>query len=124
MGIQSLLISIAKPVVSVVFGGVILWQVAEHCGSMKGRAIVHVPIPKVELIVDDVPYRVESLYGFADRLADLAPGRHVVQMHRDGRVLYREEFTLGRGEEVILSAWDGYTDGRSPGQDEREGLER
>jgi hypothetical protein len=35
-------------------------------------------------------------------------------MLRNGRVLYQEEFTLAAGEERILIACDGYTDGRSP----------
>src|SRR5271163_1661622 len=100
MFVQSLLVSMAKPVASLVLGGVILWQVAEHCGSTKGRAIVHVSMPKVELTVDDVPYWVESM-NESPIVCELTPGRHLVQMHRDGRVLYREEFSVDRGEEII-----------------------
>ncbi len=115
MLLQSLSCSMAKPILSVLLGGVILWQVAVHAGSTKGRAIVHVSTPKVEITVDDATYRVETL-AETPIVCDLTPGRHVVQMQRDGRVLYREEFGLERDKEVILTAWDGYEDGRCPGR--------
>jgi hypothetical protein len=117
MLLQSLSCSIAKPILSVLLGGVILWQVAVHAGSTKGRAIVHVSTPKVQITVDDAPYWVESL-AETPIVCDLTPGRHVVQMHRDGRVLYREEFSLEHDREVILTAWDGYEDGRCPRQED------
>ncbi|MGP0064296.1 MAG: hypothetical protein ACLQGP_11935 [Isosphaeraceae bacterium] len=117
MLIQSLLSSMAKPVLSVLLGGAILWQVAEHAGSTKGRAIVHVSTAQVEITVDNVPYWVESL-AETPIVCDLSPGRHTVQMHRDGRILYREEFEVDRGGEVILAAWDRYTDSRCPRQDD------
>jgi hypothetical protein len=116
MFLQSLSYSLAKPIASVLLGGVILWQVAEHAGSSKGRAIVHVSTPKVEITVDDAPYWVESLET-TPIVCDLTPGHHVVRMHREGRVLYQEEFSVDCGGEVILAAWEGYTDGRSPGQE-------
>jgi hypothetical protein len=117
MLIQSFFLSMAKPVVGVVLGGVILWQVAEHSGSRHGRAIVHVSMPGVEVTVDNAPYWVESLTE-TPIVCELTPGRHLVQMHRDGLVLYREEFTVICGEEIILAAWDGYGDGRSPHREE------
>jgi hypothetical protein len=49
---------------------------------------------------------------------DLRPGRHSARLVKDGRVVYQEEFLLRGGEEVILMAWDGYDDGRSPGRGE------
>jgi hypothetical protein len=113
MFLQSLSYSLAKPIASVLLGGIILWQVAEHAGSSRGRAIVHVSTPKVEITVDDAPYWVESL-DKTPIVCDLTPGRHVVRMHREGRVLYQEEFSVECGGEVILAAWEGYNDGRSP----------
>ena len=59
----------------------------------------------VKVTVDDASYWVESL-NETPIVCELTPGRHLVQMHRDGRVLYREEFTVDRDEEIILSAWN------------------
>jgi hypothetical protein len=91
----------------------IVWQVAVHSGSTNGQVIVHVAMPQVHVAVDDATYWVENLWE-SPIVCDLRPGRHQVRMLRDGRVLYQEEFTLAAGEERILTAWDGYTDGRSP----------
>ena len=43
-------------------GGAILWQVHDHCGSMKCVAYVHVATPGVDVTVDDQTYRVETLW--------------------------------------------------------------
>src|SRR5262249_50408896 len=96
-------------------GGVILWQVSVRSGASKGRAIVHVATPQVELRVGDARYWVETL---ADGpiVCDLRPGRQTVRMFRNGRVVYEEQFAIAAGQEVILTAWDGYHDGRSPEQ--------
>jgi hypothetical protein len=91
----------------------ILWQVVEHCDSSNGQVIIHVAMPPARVVVDGASYDVENLWE-TPIVCDLRPGRHQVWMLRNGRVLYREEFTLGAGEERILTAWDGYTDGRSP----------
>jgi hypothetical protein len=117
MGIPSFILSMARPVGSLLIGGVILWQVAEHSGSTKGRAIVHVATTGVEITVDDAHYRVETIWE-TPIVCELTPGRHTVRMLRGDRVLYNEEFTVYRGEEIILSAWDAYADGRSPGQND------
>jgi hypothetical protein len=91
----------------------ILWQVAERCGSTSCQVIIHVAIPQVHVAVDGATYWVEN-FGETPIVCDLRPGGHEVRMLRNGRVLYQEQFTLGAGEERILTAWDGYTDGRSP----------
>ncbi len=73
MVIQSLLLSMAKWVGSLLLGGVILWHVVEHSGLAKGRAIVHVTKPGVELKVDDVKYRVATLWD-SPIVCELNPG--------------------------------------------------
>jgi hypothetical protein len=70
-------------------------------------------MPEVDVSVDDESYRVKSLWE-SPVVCELRPGRHTVRMIRYGQVLYEEEFTLAAGEERILTAWDGNTDGRSP----------
>ena len=54
-------------------GGVILWQVVEHCGPAKGIAYVHVVKSQVNVTVDDETYWVETLWDTSDRLR-AAPG--------------------------------------------------
>jgi hypothetical protein len=112
---RSILALISKPVGCVVLGGVVLCQVAEHAASSKGRAIVHVTGTGVEIAVDDATYRVNTIMQ-TPIVCKLVPGRHTVRMLRDDRVLYQEEFIVARDQEVILTAWDGYRDGRSPGR--------
>ena len=97
----------------VLLGGAILWQVAAHSGPSTGWAIVHVSTPDVVVTVDEATYPVESLWT-TPVVFELRPGRHTVRMLRADRVLYEEEFSVIPGEETILSAWDGYKDGRSP----------
>jgi hypothetical protein len=117
INVQAVTHAVAKPVGCLLLGGAIIWQVALYAGPPKGRALVHVSMARVEVTVDEARYRVEDL----DRtpiVCELKPGRHMARMTRDGRVLYEEEFEIAPGEDNILVAWDGYTDGRSPGRGE------
>ena len=113
MLIQTLCMALAKRVGALLLGAVILWEVSVHCGATQGRAIVHVSTPKVEVAVDGARYRIETLWD-TPIVCDLRPGRHTVRMFRSGQVVYQEEFTIAAGQELILTAWDGYDDGRSP----------
>jgi hypothetical protein len=108
-----ILLSISRRAGALLLGALILWQVAEHSGPMTGRAIVHVATLPANVTVDDVTYNVESLL-MSPIVCDLSAGRHTVLMLQQGRVLYEEQFTVKPGEELILTAWDGYKDGRSP----------
>src|SRR4051794_29432728 len=73
------------------------WWVVEHVGDPKGTAVVHVTEPGVEVAVGDRTFRVEGRT-YAPLVCELPAGRHVLRMSRGARVLYREVFTLGRGE--------------------------
>ena len=110
---KSLLIPVSRLVGSLLLGGVVLWQVVEHCGPTTGRAIVHVTKVHVDVTVDEDTYPVESIW-ITPIVCELSPGRHTVRTLQEGRILYEEQFTLKPGEEIILTAWDGYRDGRSP----------
>jgi hypothetical protein len=104
-----------KPVGALLLGGLILWQVAARVGHQNGRVIVHATTTPVDIVVDDQVYRVEDLSD-SPVVCELRPGPHTAQMVRDGQVLYREEFSVKAGEDVMLAAYDRYDDGRSPGR--------
>jgi hypothetical protein len=84
--------------------GAICWTTAETAAPFQCQVFVHVTESWVEVTVDETVYLIAD--PFAGPIAcELNPGRHVLTMRRGGRVLYREEFTLGRGEERVLTAW-------------------
>jgi hypothetical protein len=113
MLIQTFCISLARSVATAVLGGVVLWQVVQHCGSTRGRAIVHVSKAGVDVTIDDARYHVEAAWE-APIVCELRPGRHTLRMLQSGHVVYEEEFALISGEERILTAWDGRTGDRNP----------
>src|SRR3954470_21302857 len=115
MVIQPLCFALARRVGALLLGSIILWQVAQHSGLQRGRAIVHVAMPQADVMLDDASYSVETLWE-TPIVCDLRPGRHTVRMLRSGRIIYEEDFTIAAGQELILTAWDGYHDGRSPGR--------
>lgn len=80
------------------------WWVVEHLGGPGGSVVVHLCEPDVDLVVGHHTCRIGSLP--ADPLVcDLPAGRHELRVSRGGEVLYREAFDLGRGEQIVLSAW-------------------
>jgi hypothetical protein len=103
MLIRSLLFMIVKAIGALALGCAILWQVTEHCGSLKGVAYVHVSQPQVDVTVDDETYWVETLWE-TPIVCELRPGRHMLRMLQSGRVLFEQEFTLDAGQEVVLTA--------------------
>jgi hypothetical protein len=109
----SFVMAVGKRSAALALGTVVLWQVAEHTGPTRGRAVVHVATLPADLVVDGNVYRVEDLHT-TPIICELRPGRHTAQLIRGEQVLYREEFTLDAGDEVILTAWDQFDDGRSP----------
>jgi hypothetical protein len=109
--IRSIVLGIVKGVVALALGGAILWEVVEHCGPAKGIAYVHVAKSQVNVTVDDETYWVETLWD-TPIVCTLHPGRHMLRMLQHGHVLYEEEFTLEPGEEVVLTAWEGYKEKR------------
>jgi hypothetical protein len=109
--IRGLLVMIVKGIGALALGCVILWQVTEHCGSRKGVAYVHVAKPQVNVTVDDETYWVETLWE-TPIVCELRPGRHILRMLQSGRVLFEQEFSLEPGQEVVLTAWEGFNQKR------------
>jgi hypothetical protein len=64
---------------------------------------------KVDVTVDDQRYRVETMWE-RPIVCELPAGRHLLRMLRSGRVLFEQEFTLDAGQEVVLTAWEGFND--------------
>jgi hypothetical protein len=102
---KSLAIGTVKGLGALALGGSILWQVVNQCGSIKGVAYVHVATPEVDVTIDDQRYRVETSWE-SPIVCELRPGRHLLRMLRSGCVLFEQEFTLDRGQEVVLTAWE------------------
>ena len=103
--IRATVFAMMKGLGTIGLGAVILWQVAIHSRPQNGVAYVHVVVPNVEIIVDDVEYHIETLQE-SPLVCDLRPGRHMLRMRRREQVLFEEEFTLGIREEVVLTAWE------------------
>ena len=99
------MLAITKGIVWLGLGGAILWQVAIHSGTQDGVAYVHVSAPNVEIMVDEVEYRVEILWE-TPIVCELRPGCHTLRMTRNGRLVDEQEFTLGIGAETVLMAWE------------------
>jgi hypothetical protein len=92
-------------VCALLLGGVFLWQVAEQADPRGCEAVVHVTEADVDVWVDRSLFRVEGWNG-SPIVCEIRPGRHLLRMFRHGRLLYEESFTLGRGEGIVLTAWD------------------
>ena len=103
--IRSWLSPILKGAAALAFGCAILWQVAEHSGPESGIAYVHVTAPMVDVMVDDATYHIDSVWD-PPIVRALRAGKHTLRMSRDGERLYEQEFTIGPGEEVVLTAWE------------------
>jgi len=103
--IRSLALAVPKTVGATVLGGAILWEVALHCGPPQGTVYVHVAGGYGDVTVDDASYHVRTMWE-TPIVRELQPGRHVVRMSRDGRLVFEQEFSINPGEEIVLSVWE------------------
>jgi hypothetical protein len=103
--IRSTMVAMLRGMASLAMGGVILWQVAIRSGPQDCVAYVHVSKPNVLVTVDGSDYHIESL-DQTPIVCELAPGRHLLRMCQTGRIVYEQEFTLAKGEEIVLVAWE------------------
>jgi hypothetical protein len=84
--------------------GAICWKSAETAGPNQSEVIVHVTENGVEVGIDGMVYLIADRFD-GPILCELNSGRHLLTMSRDGQLLYREEFSLQRGEQRVLTAW-------------------
>jgi hypothetical protein len=93
-----------KGVGALVLGGSTLWWVIDEAGPADSTVLVHVTEVDVEVAVGDQTFPITGR-AWAPIECRLRPGRHLLRMTRDDRVLYEEWFTVLRGEDVILTAY-------------------
>jgi hypothetical protein len=67
--------------------------------------VVHVTEPDVEVVVGTRTYRIEGMASAPIR-CELPDGSHDLIVTRDGRLLYKQTFTVRSGESIVLTAWD------------------
>jgi hypothetical protein len=85
-------------------GVAVTWWVVEHAGDNTGMAVVHMTEPGVDVVVGDQTFRAEECPR-SPLVCELPAGRHELRVSRGDRLLRRKVFTLGRGEQVVLTAW-------------------
>ena len=105
MSIRTVLTAMTKGVGSLALTCAVLGYVAGQAGPRECGAVIHVTEADVEVWVDGLSYRVDS-WEDSPILCPLRPGRHELRMSRGGQTLYEETFTLRRGDDVVLTAWD------------------
>jgi hypothetical protein len=83
----------------------VLGWIAENSGERKVDVVLHVLEPNVEievgprrLVISEQPRNPISL--------TLRPGSHVLRVTRYGHRLLEESFEVGRGQNVVLAAYD------------------
>src|SRR4051812_28102327 len=79
------------------------WLVA-HIGEPDGTAVIQVTRPGVDVVVGDRTFRIEEVPS-APLVCELPAGGQVLRMSGGGGFLSRKAFLLGRGEQVVLTAW-------------------
>ena len=102
---SSLLTGVVKCLGALILSVVVLWQTADNAGFAESEVFIQVVADDVEVLVDDESYWIKS------RLQEvivcrLRSGRHELRMMRDGQLLYEETFTVERGHDVVLTAWE------------------
>jgi hypothetical protein len=117
MSTWSAMIGLGKCMGALGLCAVVFWEAAEQAGPEVSELVVHVSEIGVDVTVDGLEYTVD---GFEDMpvVCSVRAGRHLLRMSRAGKVLYEEAFTIRRGEDKVLTAWDstrlGMADGTPP----------
>jgi hypothetical protein len=101
--IRSFLLATAKPLAGFALGSAILRQVAMHSGPQNYTTYVHMTTDRVDVKVDKTTFHVVSRWE-TPIVCELGPGKHTLQMTRNGKMLYEEEFSSNVGCEVVLTA--------------------
>jgi hypothetical protein len=81
-----------------------LWWVAAQSGSQQGSVVIHVTEPNVTVSLDDRVFRIGANH-YNPIACELPAGEHLLRMTRGRSLLYAESFTLRKGEDRVLTAW-------------------
>lgn len=98
---------------SCLLGAGVLWWVADRSGGDRGRAVIHITEPDVEIAIDSNTFRVDERRR-APIEYDLPAGQHVLLMRRGEEVLCREEFQVVPGKDTILTAYSAMREAPTP----------
>jgi hypothetical protein len=105
MNVLGVMTGMAKGAAGLTLSAVVLWQVAEHSVPDMSELVVHVCELGVDVTVDDLGFRVDD-YRDMPVVCSVRAGKHLLRMYREGKVIYEEGFTVRRGEDRVLAAWD------------------
>jgi hypothetical protein len=102
---SSLLTGVAKCLGALMLSVVVLWQTADNAGLAESEVSIHVASSDVDVWVDEEAFRINRAFKEVI-VCRLRPGWHELRMTRDGELLYEEAFTVERGHDVVLTAWE------------------
>jgi hypothetical protein len=103
--IKKYLLNVVNILASFTLAIAVLWYVAENSGLLYGAAYIHLSVTPSDVLVDGVSYHVATTMD-VPIVCKLAPGKHLLQLKQNGRLLYEQEFTLKKGERVPLACFD------------------
>jgi hypothetical protein len=102
---SSLLTGVAKCLGALILSVVVLWPTADNSGSAESEVVIHVAANDVEVLVDEDAYWIKT--ALKDVIVcRLRPGKHELRMMRGDQVLYEEIFSVERGRDLVLTAWE------------------
>jgi hypothetical protein len=96
---------VARRVGAAMLGGAALWTVAREAGPRDCEVVIHVVEADLEVRVDGRVYPREA-DPFSPIVCDLRSGHHTMSVRRGGRSVHEEEFELGPGDHIVLTALD------------------
>jgi hypothetical protein len=99
----SILTGLARVLGASCLMGAVCWKTADSTAPLQSEVVVHVTEDGVEVAIDEVTYLLADRYA-GPIVCQLQPGRHLLTMAKEGRLLYREEFMLRGGEDQVLTA--------------------
>jgi hypothetical protein len=105
MKVLGVLTGMAKGVAGLTLSALVLWQVAEHSTPDSSEVVVHVCEQGVDVTVDDLGFRSNGIVD-GPVVCSVRAGKHVLRVYRAGKVIYEKEFTVRKGQDLILAAWD------------------
>lgn len=102
---KGLLIAVARVLVAFVLSIVLLAEVVSRSGPQTSEVVVHLTEFPARLTIDGRSYPVSTLHE-SPIVSELGRGWHELRVWRDDRLVYREDFRVQPGENLVLTACD------------------